>query len=82
LTSTLTSTGVIIGGNQWKPWTRNPHKMGTLVICGRISMEFRFLCREACRFKVSAAAPVGAGQTSTGRLASCHPNDKLQTIYL
>ena len=51
LTSTLTSTGVIIGGNQWKPWTRNPHKMGTLVICGRISVEFRFLCREACRFK-------------------------------
>ena len=47
----LTSTGVIIGGNQWKPWTRNPHKMGTLVICGRISVEFRFLCREACRFK-------------------------------
>ena len=51
LTSTLTSTEVIIGGNQWKPWTRNPHKMGTLVICGRISVEFRFLCREACRFK-------------------------------
>ena len=25
--------------------------MGTLVICGRISVEFRFLCREACRFK-------------------------------
>ena len=70
--------------------------------------RFRFLCREACRFKschphqtperrfrgfcvwrpwilgfkVSAAAPVGAGQTSTGRLAPCHPHQSPRTNVL